>query len=243
MMLDQPPIRDAMVGEEKPQRNWEYWFNAVFRSVNDYGALLNTHLVLNPDFHWSRVTANTPLTADGSFVEEWNVKSNSMGFIATPTFYTSTTDSSLTGSDRFVNFAINTPNTGEFKIYQTISKGLSALQNRTITFSASMKNNVAQTLKAKFYVGFDPNNDGTDEYFGESKAFNLQQGFRNLYAQVKCPKITTDNQTNNITYALKLYDLSGTPNFNLYFMKPEVSGYQTPIYVDHTLEKLRIDNK
>jgi hypothetical protein len=241
--IDQPPIRDDIVEGKSPNRTWLYWFNSLFRAINDQGALLNTHLLLNPDFHWSRTTGNTPLTADGSFVEQWNIKSNGMTFAATPTYYTSTTDSSLTGSDRFVNMAISSPNSNEFSIYQTQSKGLSLLQNKTLTFSASLRNNIATELKAKFYIGFDTNNDGIDEHNSESRIFTIPQGFKNLFVSVKTPKITTDNQTNNITYALKLQNLSGIPNFNLYYIKPELSGYQTSIYVDHTLEKLRIDNK
>lgn len=243
MILDQPPIDDEIIDKFKPKRNWQYWFNNIFRSVDAHNALVNSHLALNPDFHWSRTKGNTPTVADGEVVEQWNVISNGMTFSATPTYYTNTTFSSQTGSARYINLAITSANSSDFIFKQKIAKGVSSLQNKDMTFSLGIKNNDSNPIDGLFYVGFDLDNNGTDDYTTTSKKFSIKSGMQNLNLQLRCPKIASENYNNQITFALKLNNLINSSNIDLFYIKPEISGYKTPAYVDHTIEKLRIDNR
>jgi len=236
------PIKDGVLSENAPTQPWQAWLNTIGIKINNHATLTNDSLLINPDFHWSRTKGNTPTTTDGEFVEKWNVKANGMTFSITPTFYTNTTYSSYTGSDRYVNITINTVNSNEFIIYQTINKELSLFQNRKITISSFALNNVANSFKCKFYIGFDLTGGGTNTYSADGKSLTIANGENDIVSTLTCPKVSTDNQTNVVTIALKLYDLVNPVNFNLYYIKPEVSETKTDLYVNHILEKLIIDN-
>jgi len=237
-----PPIHDNVLENNKPTIEWKNWFDSILQSLNNNTSLYNDHLVRNPDFNWSRAKGNIPTTVDGPFVEEWYVKGNSMIFKITPTAYSSTQDSSLTGSERYVNISITSVNSNEFIIYQLLYKKLSKLQNKNITFSARVKNNTVNSVKAKFYVGFDMTSDGTDEFSASSGAVYINDDTRDIYSTVKMPKIPTDNLTNRVTIALKLFDLTNPVNLDLYYIKPEIADKPTMLHVEHPLERYQIDN-
>ena len=241
--INLPPIHDSVLKHDnKPTKEWQSWFDDVLRTINNHGFLYNDHLTVNPDFNWSRTKGNTPTVADGEFVEKWNVKANGMTFSITPTYYTSTQDSSLTGSERYVNVNITTVNSSDFIIYQLIPKKLSKFQGRKITLSAYIKNNDSNKLKAKFYIGFDLTGGGTDTYSAESKAVFVNPDSNEIFATIQCPKIDTDNQTNVITIAIKLFDLANPVDVDVYYIKPEISDSSTMLHVEHPLEKYKIDN-
>lgn len=243
MTLDQPPSDDNIVENFKPKRSWQYWFNMLHRVVHSHENLVNSHLVLNPDFNWSRTTGNTPVTADGEFVEEWYVAAGGMGFTISPFDYSSTQYSSQSGSQRFINVNISSANSNEFHIYQRNKKGVSALQNKDVTFSFAAKSNTVGAIRAKFRIEFDLNNDGIADYSVESKGFTIEPGFNKKFITLRCPEIAAESSNNYILYALTLYSVVSNTNFDLFYIKPELTGYDSPLYVDHTLEKLRIDNK
>lgn len=243
MSLDQPPIDDSIVEQFKPKRNWVYWFNALHRSSISRDSLINNHLVLNPDFHWSRTNGNNPTTSDGEFVEQWSVSSEGMGFIISPFDYSTTQFNSQSGSQRYVNIVINAANSNKFHIYQRQKQGVSLLQNKDVTFSFAAKSNTLGAIRAKFRIDFDLNNDGTSDYFAESKEFLIEEGFNKKFITLRCPQINDENPNNHIWYDLILSSVVSGTNFDLFFIKPELTGYNSPLYVDHTLEKLRIDNK
>jgi hypothetical protein len=241
MVIFPPPVNDAITQNDKLTRNWLSWFNSLFSNSNQ-NISANSYFILNPDFNWSRTKGNTPTIADGEFVEKWNVKANGMTFSITPTYYTSTTNSSFTGSERYVNVAISSVNSNDFVIYQTVPKILSLLQNKKATLSASIYNHNTITVIAKFYIGFDLTGGGTDSYSIESGIVELKSGINDIFATVSCPKISVDNQTNIITIAVKLVQLGSAVNLDMFFIKPEVGEEKTMFHVEHTLEKLKIDN-
>jgi hypothetical protein len=221
---------------------WEPWFTDVHRNLTNRNFLYSPHLNINPDFNWSRTVGNTPTTADGEFVEKWNVKANGMTFAITPTFYTSTAKSSDSGSERYVNVVISVPNSNDFEIYQTEANKISKYQEKKITFSAKIYNNGAAAVKAKFYVGFDTDNNGTDDESATSKIIYLKQGMNDIMALVETPEISIDNQANTIGYKLLLVDIPGTVNLDVYFIKLEFAEVSTNLVVNHVLEKVLIDN-
>jgi hypothetical protein len=236
------PLYDRMVENNYTSTNWFPWFTTLHRNIQHLNTLPNNHLVLNPDFHWSRTKGNTPTVADGEFVEEWDVRSNGMTFSITPTFYTSTQPSSLTGSQRYVNVDITAVNSNEFEIYQQIANKISKFQNKKITFTALIDNKETFSFKIKFYVGFDTNDDGTDDVTAISKAVHINPGVQEVMVLVETPKITADNQANKINLKLLCFDLTSPIEFDLFFIKPEFSVITTNLLVDHTLEKVLIDN-
>lgn len=240
---NKPPIfDDVLTKENSPTANWLNWFNEAHRTFEAHNNLINDALVLNPDFNWSRTKGNTPTTADGEFVEKWDVISNGMTFSITPTYYTATENSSLTGSERYVNVAITAFNSSDFEIYQSIPKRIAKFQNREVTISFAANNNNNSKVQAKFYIGFDTNNDGIDEYSASSKTVFLENGFDNFFVTIKTPAIAIDNQNNTVRIMMKLINISSSVDLDLYYIKPEFSNVMTALHVDHTLEKIKIDN-
>lgn len=239
---DPAPVYDKIIDDEKDLTyKWQSWINSLRDNIDAHNYLVNEHVVLNPDFNWSRTKGSTPTVADGEFVEEWNVKANGMTFSITPTFYTSTTNGSNSGSERYVNVDITVINTNEFILYQSVPKMLSAFESKTMTFSSSIYNNGA-AFNVKFYVGFDMTGGGTDSYSAESRNIRIDSGYNEINAQFRTPAVATDNQTNVITLAMKLVNLTNVVDADVFFIKPEFSREPTPLYVNHTIEKLKIDN-
>lgn len=244
--VDEPPIYDGLLKSDlsnESTHEWQQWFNTLQDAVSSHNNLSNSALTLNPDFHWSRTVGNTPTTSDGEFVEKWNVTSNGSSFTITPTFYTSTTDNANTGSQRYVNVAIPTPGVNDFEIYQDFANKLSKYEDQQIAVSALIKNNNANRHNIKFYVGFDTNNDGTDEFSITSKVIRILDNQKeSLTAVFNAPSIITDNQNNTVTLKLLLSDMSAAVDIDIFYIKFEFSDHFTPLIVDHIIEKVRIDN-
>lgn len=244
--LSQPPVFNKLIKEDSLVHvDWQTWLNQIYDTVDNHSYIPNDHLVLNPDFNWSRTVGNTPTVGNGEFVEEWNVDVGGMTSTVTPTYYTATLNNSLTGSERFVNFNVAAINANEYQIYQEIDNKMNKFHGKPISFSALIKNNGVNSIKLKFHVGFDINNDGTEDIFTESKAVfsAINTGKAELLsATFLCPTESSDNQNNTVYIKMIIYDVSSPFDFDLYFIKPEFSKFVTPLYVDQTLEKLKIDN-
>ena len=244
--ISQPPVSNKLLKDDDLiQVDWQTWLNQVYDALDNNAYLPNNHLVLNPDFNWSRTVGNTPTIGNGEFVEEWNIDTGGMTSTVTPTFYTSTANNSSTGSQRYVNFDVSAITANEYQIYQEVPNKLNKFQGKPISFSALIKNNGSSSIKIKFHVGIDVDNNGTEDVITESKAMfpAINAGkAETISATFLCPTESTDNQNNKVFIKMIVYDVSGAFNFDLYFIKPEFSTFITPLYVDQTLEKLKIDN-
>lgn len=244
--ISQPPIFNKIIKEDNLVHvDWQTWLNQVYDVVDNHSYIPNDHVVLNPDFNWSRTVGNTPTVGNGEFVEEWNIDAGGMTSTVTPTFYTSTANNALSGSERYVNFSVTAINANEYVIFQEIDNKLNKFNGKPISFSALIKNNGSDSVKLKFHVGFDVNNDGTEDVISESKAIfaGINAGKAELLSStILCPTEPTDNQNNKVIIKMIVYDVSSPFDFDLYFIKPEFSKFVTPLYVDQTLEKLKIDN-
>ena len=199
--LDEPPVYDKLLNNNgEHSLEWSRWFNRLHQYVKEFSFLSNDYLTINPDFHWSRTKGNTATTADGEFVEEWFVKADSVPFTITPTFYTSTTFSSDTGSQRYVNISIPTPDPAkQFDIYQQYPNYLSKFQNKDIAVSALIKNNNSNRNTVRFYLGIDTDNSGTDDFIAQSKSMIIDSDTTQLSSIFKSPVIDADNQSNTVT--------------------------------------------
>ncbi len=246
LSISQPPVFNKLLKEDDlVQVDWQTWLNQVYDALDNNAYLPNNHLALNPDFHWSRTVGNTPTIGNGEFVEEWDIDAGGMTSTVTPTFYTSTADNASTGSQRYVNFSVTAVNSNEYQIYQELPNKMSKFQGKSISFSALIKNNGTKAIKLKFHVGFDVDNSGTEDVVTESKAMytSINAGkAETMSATFLCPRESTDNQNNNVFIKLIVYEVTDPFDFDLYFIKPEFSTFITPLYVDQTLEKLKIDN-
>lgn len=238
------PLKDSPVsGIPNFTQKWQSWLSDIHRSVNNHNLINNPSIALNSDFNWSRTKGNTPTIADGEFVDKWNVKANGMTFAITPTYYTSTQNNSATGSERFVNLNISGLNANDFIIYQSIPRYLSLLQNKVITFSFYTFNNSVHKTSIYAYIGFDTDNNGTDDHQALSKIITLNANSKNIgNCSIQCPKITIDNQINVVNLGIKLKNIQNVVNLDIIYLKYEISDTNTDLYIDHALEKLRIDN-
>ncbi len=240
---DTVPVYHEITNDSNSLTNsWVPWHTSIHRNVQHLNYIPNPHLVLNPDFNWSRTKGNTPTTADGEFVEKWFVKANGMTFSITPTYYTSTTNSSDSGSERFVNVDITIVNSSPFILYQTFGNKLSKFQDKQLTYSARVFNNNSDVVKCKFQVGFDTNNDTTIDVTDESTVHYIQPGPNDIVMRVDTSKITADNQNNTVYLQFVLFDLTVAIDLDVFFIKPEFATDSTPLLVDHILEKVLIDN-
>jgi len=244
--LSQAPVFNKVINEEDLTNvDWQTWFNQVYDSIDNNNLLPNDHLVLNPDFNWSRTKGNTPTVGNGEFVEEWDVDVGGMTSTVTPTYYTSTINNSRTGSERYVNFNITAVTANEYEIYQTIGDKLNKFTNKVISFSALIMNTGTKAIKLKFHVGFDVNKDSTEDVITESSVIFVSPNSNKaelISAGFDCPVEAIDNQNNDVYVKMIVCDAVNPFSFNLYFIKPEFSNFITPLYVDQTLEKLKIDN-
>jgi len=246
LSVSQPPVFNRLTGDnDLVHVDWQTWMNQMYSAVDNNGLIPNDHPVLNPDFNWSRTVGNTPTVGNGEFVEQWDVDVGGMTSTVTPTFYTSTFNNARTGSERYVNFNVTAVTANEYQIYQEALNELNKFEGKTITFSSLIKNNGSNSNKLKFHVGFYVNNDGTEDFITENRGIFVSPSTGRaelITSTFQCPLESTDNQNNNVLIKLIVFDATAAFDFDLYFIKPEFSKFATPLYVDQTLEKLKIDN-
>jgi hypothetical protein len=244
--ISQPPVFNTLTGESGLIAvDWQTWMNQMYDASNNFKLIPNNHIVLNPDFNWSRTVGNTPTVGNGEFVEEWDVDVGGMTSTVTPTYYTSIKDNALTGSERYVNFDVTAVTANEYEISQDLANQVSKFHEKPITFSALIMNNGASKIKVKFHVGFDIDNSGTEDFIEESRPGYVEPNLGKpelITATFRCPTSTSDNQANTVYVKMIILDATAAFDFDLYFIKPEFSLFVTPIYVDQTIEKLKIDN-
>lgn len=237
------PIQDNPLktnGEFGPR--WRDWLNSIHSFISTHSFLNNNSHTINPDFHWARVNGGAPRTTDGEFMDNWFVKSNGSTFTITPTIYTNSYPSSQTGSKHYANINITTPTANDFEIYQSLPNYTARFQNKEISTQSLIQNNGSNRFTLRYYVGFDTNNDGTDEHFTRGKGIYVKPGINELGSLLKLPKVDDNNQNTTITLKLLATELNNPVDFNLFHVKFEDSDMPTPLFVDHTLEKLKIDN-
>lgn len=238
-----PPIQDNALKENGEFNvRWRDWLNSIHSFINTHTYLNNNSHTLNPDFHWARVNGGAPKSTDGEFMDQWFVKSNGSTFTITPTIYTDSYPSSQTGSKHYANVAITTPASNDFEIYQSFPNYTSRFQNKDISTHSLIRNNGSNRFNLRYYIGFDTDNDGTDEHFIRGKAVHVVPGINEIGNNFKVPEVADNNQNTTITLKLLATELTDPVNFDLFHAKFEDSDMTTPLFVDHTLEKLKIDN-
>jgi len=241
--LEEPPIYDGVLKETGEYAlNWQNWINSIHGKIRTHDFNVNNHIPLNPDFHWSRIHGETPIVGDGETVDKWFVKSNGNSFTLTPTFYTDNTYTSATGSAHYINLTIPSALIADFEIYQTLANEVSKFQNKDIVASVLLKNNTSVSADIKFYIGYDMDNSGTDDYWDETSAMKITQADSLVYVVIPTTQISTNNQNHTISMKLLFTESSAAIDFDLFFIKFELTDQFSGIYVDHTFEKLRIDN-
>jgi len=238
------PYKANVVEQMPMEKEWTNWARQTNDLLEHHNNLTAQNALINSDFHWSRTNENKPTLTDGEFVEGWFVKGGEMKFVVTPKYYTNTDVSSQTGSDRYINVKINTINQNQFEIYQKLPKTLSYFHNKTLVVSGLVQNNFGSQIKAKCNIAFDTNNDGTFEFSADSNIFYIGDTTvrKPFAAQITTPNITEDNRNNTQYVRLVLFDLVDRVDFNLYFLKAEFNNLPTSLFIDHTIEKLKLDD-
>lgn len=181
--------------------------------------------------------------ADGEFQDKWFAKSNGSTFKITPTVYTDSYPSSETGSKHYAHVEVTTPTSNDFEIYQKFPNYTTRFQNKNIAAHTIIKNNTSTRFKMRYYVGFDTNTDGTDEHFVRGKSSLLKEGINYLNDLLQTPEVASHNQNTLVTLKLLATDLTDPVDFNVYASKFEDGEKTTSLFVDHTLEKLKVDNE
>jgi hypothetical protein len=182
-------------------------------------------------------------TEDGEFMDKWWAKSNGNTFKITPTIYTDSYPSSETGSKHYAHVEVTSPTSNDFEIYQKFPNYTSRFQNKKLASHSIIHNNGSNRFKMRYYVGFDTNTDGTDEHFLRGKSLLLKPGLNYLNDLLEIPRVESHNQNTLVTLKLLATDLTDPIDFNMYAGKFEDGIKSTALFVDHTLEKLKIDNE
>ena len=225
---------------------FEIFMTRVNENANQLMAVPSSALTLNPDFNFTRTKGTTPTTqADGDdaeFVEQWNVVGATGGntYTITPTAYTLPAEN-LTGSKFFVNVNISAmPNAPIYFYNVNYSSDFDTAilyQRRQIALSMQINNNLSTQPLVRFRAVTDISNQTTT-----GRALYIKPGLTNVGDTLDLPEL--DAASGDFTQLqLVIEDLGGpSADIDLKYIKAEIGSNSYNLGVNHTLEKLKIDN-
>lgn len=254
LLINQPPIYNAVNDQNSSNlnANWQKLFNQMTNQQNVTDGYGNPSVALNSDFYWNN-GVSSPITTDTFISEKWKIfGAATTTFTVTQTAYNNSSNNQ-TGSTTYLNIAI-TGYTGigdgsDLYIYQrqSGSQFLRRYQNRNISMSIeSLNNNTAGVkVQMQMYIYYDT----TNQLFSSSVT-NIDTN-TDSYSSIVFPSQLTTGLVGSSSYIdFRLAILPPVPfispanniNFNLNYFKAEICDKSTDLYVDHALERVRIDN-
>lgn len=242
--------KNALTGTEMSgfvHANWQKWMQQLTDNSNVNNYYGNPSVLLNSDFYWNRGIA-TPVTqgsGNGAFFsEKWQVQGAAVATYTITQEAFPGNDSDQIGSTTYIKVDAEDFTTGDFYLYQrqTGSQFLRRYQKRRLNLSLLAYNNTetATLLNFEVFYHFDPTNA---TYTGQ--AIFLQPGSNELAGVIDTPYIgdTAVGAGAYVEFRLRFGNLGvNKANFNLTYIKAEMADQPTVLYVDHALEKTRIDN-
>ncbi len=233
----------------KVGREFEKFFNNL---KNNTQSLINRSFpceLINPDFGILSANGTNPVTeADGTnfeLVANWYIETGvGNAYTMTPTAYTNIPLSG-TGSNYYLN--LNIPTLNDYLYLYNLNysltnefNSLSKYNGQTITFSSVIKNNDATVRpKIRFSAYIDGYGDvqGSGVYL-EPDAYNL------MSTSLKIPDLRDQVIAGEqVQFRFNIEDLNGgTADFDIYYLKAELSNYATPLTVNHVFEQFMVTN-
>ena len=227
--------------------DWQKYTDQIHQQVASTNYYGYPSLCLNSNFYWNRAIATPVTQADGDnafFSEKWQIfgASNATYTLTRTTFPANNEDNS--GSIYYINVDVSAWNGNDLYFFQKQdgAQFLRLYQNRNIYLSTKIDNSQTDldSMNFEIFVYYDT---GSETY--QSAIFHLEEGINYVAGQIQLPFLDTASIGGSpyIEFRLRFNNLNdGTADFNLIYIKAEMSDSPTPFYMDAALEKTRIDN-
>ncbi|RTL14558.1 MAG: hypothetical protein EKK56_00955 [Flavobacteriaceae bacterium] len=256
--ISNPPSKDLFVdktilGDDTNHRNWIQFMNQVASQINLPNYYGNPSECLNSDFNWQRGIA-TPVTqanGDGAYIsEKWQIHGAAVAtYTITSTQYAATAD--YQSASKYYEHVVVSNYAGngtlsDFYIYQQTTTGSNFLrlyQLQILNFSTLIVNNQTAAINMKFEILFHYDGSADDLY--ESNTFDLTPGENYMASDLITSSIAnkTVGAGAYVQFRLVFCKLNAnTADIDVRYIKCEIANQPTALYVDHALEKTRIDN-
>lgn len=246
--INQTQLSGAAAGADMSgeiHANWQKYLQQLTNASNVNNYYGNPSVLLNSDFYWNRGTTSpvTQADGDGAYIsEKWQVHGAGVATYAiTQEAYVGNSSDQI-GSTTYLNVNVSAFAGGEFYLYQrqTGAQFLRRYQSRRLNLSMLAFNNQGSStnLSLEVFFFFDP---FSATYTGQM--ILLKDGENELSDIINTPFIG-DNAVGAGAYVeFKLrFGSVGAANFDINYIKAEIADEPTILYVDHALEKSRIDN-
>lgn len=233
----------------KVGREYQKFFNSL--RVNT-ASLVNRSFpseLVNPDFGILSANGTNPVTeADGTnfeLVSNWFIETGvGNTYTMTPTAFTQIPFRG-TGSNYFLN--INVSDLNDFLYLYNLNysltdqfNSLSKYNAQRVTFSTVIKNN-SMTVRPK--IRFSANIDGYGDVQGAGIYLNADS-YDLISTSIQLPDLRDQLIAGeNVQFRFNLEDLNGgTTDFDIYYLKAELSNFATPLTVNHVFEEFMCNN-
>jgi len=234
---------------ETISKDYEGFFNDIYKASASLVQRGMPYILRNPDYNILSANGTTSVTpsegSDYEVVSNWYLINGggSNSYSVTPTAYTEV-PFSPTGSNYYLNFNVdaltnllylynlNYSTSGNFN-------SLGKFSGQKVTFSTIIRNNATTSPQ----ISFSADVGGIEEK--ETPGIFLQPESYNLIAEtMELPTLMdTTLAGQNTQFRFNIKDLNGgTADFDVYYIKAEMSNLATPLNIDHTLEQLIVDN-
>lgn len=243
------PLRDLLSSVDNViNADYQKWHQQISDTLNTSNFYGNPSVLLNSDFYWN-TGVPTPVTQadpDGTFFsEKWQVNHNGSATFSLAQTAFPANDPDQTGSTTYMNLSVSAyDDSGDLCLYQrqTGSQFLRRYQGKTNNFSSKIINNGTNTVMTQYqiYYFFDPS-DAT--YIQGTLA--LPPGLTELGTGITTPEIgsTSVGAGAYVEYRFVFKTIpGGTADIDIIYLKSEMADNSTVLYVDHALERARIDN-
>lgn len=248
--INQTQLKGALANTDMSgeiHANWQKYLQQLTNSSNVNNYYGNPSVLLNSDFYWNRAIA-TPVTqaaGDGAFFsEKWQVQGAGVATYSIAQTAYAGNDSDQIGSTTYIAVTVSSYSAGEFYLYQrqTGAQFLRRYQNRKLNLSMLAFNNqtASSTLTFEVHFFFDPT---AETYSGQNLILGTAEN--EFAGAINTPLIgnAAVGAGAYVEFRLRFVTLnSGTASFNIHYIKTEMADEPTILYVDHALEKTRIDN-
>lgn len=250
LKLSNLPINTPIVSDTgKFSFEGESFNNDVYINLNSIMSRSFPSFLYNPDFNILGAGGYTPVTqADGTdaeLVSNWFIASGggTNTYTITPTAYTPT-EKSPSGSLNYLNvdianqdsalyfYNINYPSVAQFN-------AASKYNGQLLALSVGYRNNSGNAIKVNFTA------DVPTLGAIASQAFTLKPDAFFASGSIQIPNLEGVNLGANpyIQFRLNIQSTYGLPaNFDLLYIKGEISNTPTLLEFDHVLEQLRCQN-
>lgn len=231
----------------KTNTSWQKWLGQIKDQLNINNYYGNPSVLLNSDFYWNTgvpTPTNNGSGDDAFFSEKWQVHGASVAtYTITQTAFAGN-DKDEIGSTTYIRVQASGYTTGDFYLFQrqTGSQFLRRYQNRSISFSilANNNNNTAIKVQLEIFIFFDPSS-----VVKSQGVIFLDPGQTETSSLIKTDQIgsTAVGAGAYVEFRFRFVDLAGSAaDFNITYLKAELADNATVLYVDHALERARIDN-